>query len=220
METEKGHIKTAKTIILTALGGVAVNALYDIFFKNLIYITGSVFVKFFSFIYSGYLDRLYSRIGAQTDLLLIFPSIVILVSIFLSCFYVGLFFIGKFKFNKLELVKRQILIFNTENGILTLYYSTKFLVVALFFLSFIYVEMTIRLTVNHLAINSIKWRLDVIRPYISQEYSYKLLSEFRLVDNRFKLQNLVTKIEDVGKKNNIELPEFRLYGIKSKYSKQ
>ena len=65
------------------------------------------------------------------------------------------------------------------------------------------------------AVRAIERRVEIIRPYISDIEKHKIISGFRLVDNRVKLQELVKKIDQVADKNNISLPEISLYGIES-----
>lgn len=200
------------------MSAIAVAALWDFFLKDFFYYLGQVFVRSASLFYQGYFDRLYENVGRKVNLILYFPGIVCLVIFLLLPLFLP--FTRYFRFNLREnydhpayaavaISSSKFDTFLSDNRIfLVIFRTLPFLIMSL-----VATDLTLRALTSSNAIVTIETRLEIIRPYISDEDSYKLNSEFRLVNSRKKLQNLIDKIDVIASKNNLVLPATRLYGI-------
>ena len=202
-------------ILIGAIG----SGFWDLFLKDLLFFLGKAFVKFASFIYDGYFDLLYANVGKQTDVLVHFPGVmiflVIIISIVPSALYINSLFSrlenGGYKKEEVnELSKTENILSDRQSRL----FKVVLLVIGIsIFIS--YVNVLIISLSNIKAVNRIEQRIMIIRPYIEEKKYHKLVSQFRLVDNRKLLQSLVNEIEIISKDNNINLPELNLYGIYS-----
>jgi hypothetical protein len=210
------------SLFYVILVGAIGSGLWDLFLKDLLYSAGGLFVNIASSIYDGYFDHLYRDVGKKIDLLLYFPGIALIslaiISPLVMYFYVSIGFsrleialddddddaeLGKFS---------KFLIDQLENHRLRF---ILILVIPFFIFSISILDLYISSLSSTGAVRAIERRVEIIRPYISDIEKHKIISGFRLVDNRVKLQELVKKIDQVADKNNISLPEISLYGIES-----
>lgn len=225
--TEKS-IKFGKmySLFYVILVGAIGSGLWDLFLKDFLYWAGNVFVNIASSFYEGYFDRLYQEVGRQIDIMLYLPGIALFVLIFLSPLL--MFTYISIRFRKIELKFNRSN--NESNGTYEISKAQKLLleqfenhqlrfklilIAPMFLASILFIDTFIVSTSSTKAVREVERRLEIIRPHISDITSYKLASDFRLIDNRQKLQNLVTAIDKIASDFNVILPELRLYGITS-----
>ena len=89
-----------KTLVGVILVGAIGSLLYDIMLKDLFFFFGSIFVKIATFIYSGYVDHIYSEVGKGAIFFQILPAIFIVSFILTSPVY--LYLITKRFYKKIE----------------------------------------------------------------------------------------------------------------------
>jgi hypothetical protein len=89
------------------------------------------------------------------------------------------------------------------------------LIAPMFLMSIMYTGILVKSLTNIAAVNNMERWLTVVRPYIEERDYYKLDSEFRMVNSRHSYQLLVSKVENHALKQSVELPELKLYGIKT-----
>lgn len=206
-------------IFIGAIG----SGLWEVFLRDSLYWAGDFFVKIASSIYDGYFDRLYENVGKKVDILLYLPGII-LTSIILTSPYI------MYEYMSVRLRNVDAIIDDEEcenfepskfvKFAFEQYKSHKIrfkliLLFPMFLISVVFLDVFIVAVSNNSAVMEIERRVEIIRPYISDSESHKIISDFRLVNNRVKLQELLDKIEKVADKSNIVLPEISLYGIES-----
>ena len=218
----KNNIAKIYSLLSVVLVGAIGSEVWDIFLKELIYNLGGLLVKIATSFYKGYFDRLYENVGSQTDILLYIPSVFILGAIiFLPIFfYLKLSTIlrraAKATDENQKIVKQELS--KAQRFILTQAWehSARFkiiLIIPLIFCSIIYTDILIVSVVNNSAVKSVQRRLDIIRPYATEGGYYQLVSNFRMVKSRDSLQKLISDIDTIAIKQNIHLPELKLYGV-------
>lgn len=221
----KGFIYLGSTLVIGALG----SGLWDILFKDFFYWFGGVFVHLASSLHSGYIDRLYERVGTGSSFLLFLPSIFIILFIISIPFFV--YFVYRLRFRSVKQYRRGLSkVAFTQNNELGRVSESEIsnkvevkeikperhlLVFMVLFtiVSISYADLLVTSVVNLNAVNVIERRLDIVRPYISENDYFLLVSESRLIDSRMKAQDLISKFELIASKNNLVLPKFELYGI-------
>jgi len=212
-QSKANKIKSIFSIIfIGALG----SGLWDIFLKDTIYYAGSLIVSLFSSFYDGYFDYLYSGVGYQKDRILYAPGILIFTLVILFPLFVYLRLNRVFRDdlplendNQSELTKNSILDSLINNPVK---FKVVMVSIVLFF-SIIYSSVLISSLSTSRAISVVKQQIEIIRPYVSEKESQHLISKFRLVDNKAKLQALLSEINVISYKSDVKLPTFRLYGI-------
>jgi hypothetical protein len=204
--------------ISSMLSAIAVAALWDFFLRDFIYNLGSFFVTSMSVFYQGYFDTLYEGVGSKFDKILYLPGTFMLVLItFVPILLIFSKSIKKpraYDHEAYRVISRsrfQKFLFEHRNIRLILR-SIIMLVLTLQIFDLCLTSLT-----HTSAILTLERRLEIIRPYITDEESYRLKSEFRLIDNRLKLQTLITKIDDIATLNQVKLPKSRLYGIETRF---
>lgn len=218
----KNNIAKIYSLLSVVLVGAIGSEVWDIFLKELIYNLGGLLVKIATSFYKGYFDRLYENVGSKTDILLYIPSVFILGTIiFLPIFfYLKLSTIlrraAKATDENQKIVKQELS--KAQRFILTQAWehSARFkiiLIIPLIFCSIIYTDILIVSVVNNSAVKSVQRRLDIIRPYATEGGYYQLVSNFRMVKSRDSLQKLISDIDTIAIKQNIHLPELKLYGV-------
>ena len=218
----KNNIAKIYSLLSVVLVGAIGSGVWDIFLKELIYNLGGLLVKIATSFYKGYFDRLYENVGSKTDILLYIPSVFILGTIiFLPIFfYLKLSTIlrraAKATDENQKIVKQELS--KAQRFILTQAWehSARFkiiLIIPLIFCSIIYTDILIVSVVNNSAVKSVQRRLDIIRPYATEGGYYQLVSNFRMVKSRDSLQKLISDIDTIAIKQNIHLPELKLYGV-------
>ena len=207
-------------ILIGAIG----SGVWDLFLKDFIYWLGGILVTITSSFYQGYFDRLYKFVGSQYDQLLYLPSIAIITLIILTPVFFYSFL--TILLNKITSFPKDISanikpLFNKlENYIVntatnrTLFFKIV-LIIPLILSSFLYADLLLVSTTNRTAIRIVQQRLDIIRPYMSENKYYQLVSDFRMVENRERMQKLITNIDQIALEQKIKLPKIKLYGINS-----
>lgn len=214
MSEENTNYWKLKTLAYWLFIGVAGSALWDIFVKDLIYYLGNVFVKTASLIYTGYFDRLYADVGRQPpDFLLYIPGILALTLIISMPF--NYILIKKVRNSRNKRSHPYFAEPPTAGGFSSQHprIFKAFSFILLVGMALIYTDEAIISLSCSKAVRIIQMRLEIIRPYISDHQSQIYLSEFRLINDRQKIQKLIDSINKVAQENNIEMPPIRLYGI-------
>jgi len=205
-------------IIIGAIG----SGIWDLFLRDLIYWFGDVFVKIASSLHQGYFDRLYEDVGKQLDVLLYFPSIFMILILVLSPIifygYITVRFkrIGKTLTNENEEVETD---FNKyEEFIINQFIKHRtrlkiILIIPLIICSIMYIDILIVSVTNIKAVRNVNRRLEIIRPYISENQHHLLISKFRMVEDRDNMQELIVEIEQLANNQKLKLPKLNLYGI-------
>ena len=78
-----------------------------------------------------------------------------------------------------------------------------------------YIDLLIISSTNNRAVSTVERRLDIIRPFISEAKYYRLISNFRMVENRDSMQKLITEIDQIANEQKVKLPKIKLYSITS-----
>ncbi|MEH6464371.1 MAG: hypothetical protein V7771_10725 [Shewanella psychromarinicola] len=212
------------SLFYVILVGAIGSGLWDLFLKDLLFWVGDLFVYIASSIYKGYFDRLYEDVGKQFDALLYLPGLALISVILMSPLVMFSYISIRLRRTEMSLdndeENENPEISKTEHFISNQFENHRFrfkliLIFPMFLISIIFLDLLISSASSNSAVMVVERRLEIIRPYISDNLSYKIASDFRLVDSRLKLQNLIKAIEDVANENNIVLPEIKLYGIES-----
>ena len=223
MDKSKGKQfnKTFTIFSLILLGSIG-SGLWDLFFKDALFFIGEIFVRIAFTIYSGYFDFLYGSVGRQPEPLLIYlPGIAIITVVILLPVF------AYFMINRLysridsklsanndssdgesKISNYIFYIFQHHRNIFKAAY-----IIPLILMSILYTSILIKSSSNINAINSIERRMAIVRPYFAEQKYHELVSQFRLVDSRNALQEIIDDIEVIAKNNDIDLPELNLYGI-------
>ncbi len=208
--------KKATSVFIIILLGAIGSGLWDIFLKDVFYSLGELFVNLATYLYSGYIDTLYNGVGKSRDVLVYLPSIVILTVIISMPL---IFYVFILKINNKDEIKNKTLNKNTiiPKYIESILNNKKKRRIIIFSVSIImsiqYTSIFITQASEAKAIRIIERRLEIIRPYVEENNYYKLWSEFRLIDNKNKLELLLSKTNKIANKNEILLPVVRLLGI-------
>lgn len=209
-KTKSQKLKNLLTVIL--IGAIG-SGLWEIFLKDLVFKLGNFFVNVASLIHSGYIDNLYKDVGKNYSYLEIMPS-VFLTTLFVFLPAFAIIRTRRF-FQKDEVEEKG----NTRfSKFLAYIYQSKrrayiFILIATIPLSIMYTDMLLRQVSSLSASKHVERILEIVKPYINEQKFDLLRSSFRLVNNKEKLETLITEINMIAKNNNIELPQKRLYGI-------
>ncbi|KPZ71199.1 hypothetical protein MTF66_34125 [Pseudoalteromonas sp. 2CM39R] len=211
--------KIIKFIIILLVGGLG-SGVWELFLKDTIFTIGELFVRFFNSFISDYNNSLYENVGSGGEALKVFSSIILLVLLCLIPIFYYIRFCrtwseieesGESKFSEPEE--------NNESNFFELFIEKHPMIVniivffAMLTCSLMYVNLTIQLASETAAVNAIKRRLDIIRPYINENEYFKLYSEYRQIDGIFTLQRLINKTEAIAVEKKVQLPKVNLYGI-------
>jgi hypothetical protein len=220
MSSTESKTNKLKSILWVILIGALGSGLWEVILKDAVFYMGGLLVEFISSFYDGYFDYLYKNVGKQIDMINQIPGITIFVAIL----FMPIFFIIKInniirglELNPTEITESE----HTEKSLITpiLRNHRAFVnVLTIIFLinSMVYTSILIATISTNKAVNVVTRNLEIVRPYISENEYFLLVSRFRLVDNQEKMQTLLDDIEKVSDRNAIKLPEYSLYGIEVK----
>jgi hypothetical protein len=222
MMDKKFAVRKIYSLLSVIFIGAIGSGVWDLFLKDFIYQVGEVLVKIATSFYQGYSDRLYENVGIQFDRLQYLPSLAIIALVIMSPVIVYLSITirlkriskaSKVESDELDANRFEMFIFNQ-----VMEHRTRFKVILIipFILSTIpYVDLLIVSSTNNRAIRIVERRLDIVRPYVSEAKYYQLISNFRMVENRESLQNLINEIDQLAYEQRVKLPELKLYAITS-----
>lgn len=211
----KKLISLISVLFIGALG----SGLWDIFLKKLFFGIGEIFVKLMSNIYSGYIDSLYKNVGRIS-----LSPMELLPSIFITVMIISMPVFSILWINRIYSSKRDYkpnIKTNIDSIITKKIISSKRRVYLLIFFitipfSVFYTDLLIKELSCMTAKSYIERTTEIIRPYISEQEFLILRSEYRQIDNKNKLQNVINQINKFAVKNRIKLPEHDFYGISTK----
>lgn len=205
--------KKIKSLIGVLLIGAVGSLLYDTLLKDFFFLMGSIFVNVATFIYSGYVDHLYSSVGKGDIFFQILPGVVIVVLILTSPYFIYKK-MGRV-FEKYEKPDEQVLNAVIEGDFISKMRkrANVFIFIITIPMLIIYTDMLIRQLSTIKACKKIERNLDIIRPYVSNQEYLILYSDYRKIDNKEKLIDLLDKIDFHAISKKIELPEIKLLGI-------
>jgi len=209
--------KTISILSIIFIGALG-SGLWDIFLKDVAFYLGDLFVRFLSFVFSGYLDFLYKDVGKAGNFLVYLPSILIIVFIIFSPFFIYLTLtqllnkidsgMGVDRPNRKSIMRRV--------GSYTITNRRKALALILLpplLASVLYVEFLIKELAQMSAVRFVERDLEIIRPYVDERKYFKLRSEYRLIDGKDKLEAIIIKMNDIAEHNEVKIPEVKLFGI-------
>lgn len=213
-----GKLKNFLWVIL--LGSIG-SGFWDIFLKDIVFSIGKFFVALFSSFSTDYVNYLYGGVGAGSNYFALVPTFLIffLLGILPIICYLKLRNLlsesNLQTYEELENTEENKLKLESELSEIRKHIKTLKILFAVMsvpiFLS--YVNMIIKLSSEYNACNIVERRLEIIRPYISDNDFYKLNSDFRLINDLQSLQRLINKTQFVAVENDLKLPEFSLYGV-------
>nr|MBC7612936.1 hypothetical protein [Pseudopedobacter sp.] len=199
-------MKSFKTVFGVILLGAIGSGFWELFLRDFLFYLGNIFIKTATFFYSGYVDHLYSEVGNGYSEILIFPCLLIFLLGYAGTLF--LFFKLTKNENKSEsdYIKKIILKLSIEKA--------KFLLVSiLFIMNIFYADLILNSVSNYQACTGIERRLDIIRPYITEDKYNYLVSEYRLIDNKDKLESILTDINKITTKFKLDVKKVKLLGI-------
>ncbi len=199
-------------LVIGALG----SGLWDVLLKDLIYSLGNIFVSIASSLYSGYIDTLYEGVGKQFNFLSYLPGFFIISFLIFAfpfaCLYVYRVSqtISLMKNERVELspLERKIGNFILEKQ----KYLFAAILLPMLFISILYTNSLIKEISQLRAVNYIERAIDIVRPGMTDKQYYQFRSEFRQINSRDKVANLIKGLALVAEQNHLFLPEPKLYG--------
>lgn len=196
-------------LIIGALG----SGLWDLFLKGVFIFLGNSFINLISLFYSGYIDLIYSHVGGGYDFLVVLPTLLL----FLFVILFGVFFLFFYHFRVRRIINGTYE--SSKNRVGQTRYikimTNPFTVWVIMFTAIIlYSDLLIKGATSYTACTTIERNMDIIKPYVSEHEFNLLRSEYRLVNDKTKFKNLVTKINKVADTRHIELPGKVFLGIK------
>lgn len=215
-------------ILIGAIG----SGFWDFFLRDMIYYLGGIFVHFMNFIFAGYTDRLFENVGKQINGLILIPSIfIVTLIIMLPLIMYLLARILRYKIvNSVNTLSEN----NTEKTVIENVPVERFMLwieaIAIkrrrlymiimlmpsIISSIVYTDVLVTEVTNSSAVTQMDRWLDILRPDINENEYYRLISEFRLVDDRKSYQDLVDKVQNYAINVSVKLPELAIYGIETK----
>jgi len=224
--------KTISNRLFTLFGVLLVGAvgsgLWDLILKDVFYNIGSYFVQIVSHFYKGYLDVLYENVGKMNNAFEMLPGLLIITIIILFPFFMGSFAWTKLRnidFKKLELkqdevkqddVKKTSDIFFEKFVLKYLNTRGKIVLFAILLgipISLTYVDVFVTESSNYTAYTYVERCIEIVRPDIENAEYFVLRREFRQIDSRQKLNDLINKLHLITLDSSVKLPKCKLYGI-------
>ena len=80
-------------------------------------------------------------------------------------------------------------------------------------LGLLYSDLLIKVLSTIKACSKIERNLEIARPYITNEEYLLLRSNYRLIDDKKKLADLIKQLEKIGVEKKLDLPEIELLGL-------
>lgn len=213
-ESKKNKLKSTLWVILIGSLG---SGLWEMILKDVAFYFGELLVSFISCFYDGYFDYLYKDVGKQIDLLSQTPGIIIFaVILFMPIFFrimintiIEYLEIEPTENSELERSEKPLTAIILRNHKAFINVATAIFTIN----SILYASILIAALSTSKAVNVVSRNLEILRPYISENEYFHLVSKFRLIDNQEKMQALLDDIKKISDKNKITLPEYSLYGI-------
>ncbi|OOG73131.1 hypothetical protein [Algoriphagus sp. A40] len=202
-----------KTLVGVLIIGAIGSLLYDVLLKDFFFFLGSIFVSVATFIYSGYVDHLYSDVGKGGLFFQVLPAVLIVTIILCSPYYF---------YNKINRVyaKQDSPVLETGGKFNPITYLVQrkkrmnvFISVMGIPIIIIYSDMLIKEVSTIKACRKIERNLDIIRPHIGEKNYHILYSDYRQIDGKSKLIDLINDINIKAKKAEVDLPEINLLGL-------
>lgn len=205
-------IKTISGVIL--IGAIG-SLLYDVLLKDIFFFLGSIFVDGATFISSGYVDYLYKDVGKGSIYFALLPSIFIIVCVLISPYYFYL------KINSIYAKHEQSPQLENKSVVRKpFYYLAKkksrmniFIIIFSIPMVLLYSDLLIKEMSTIKACSKIERNLEIARPYITNKEYLLLRSNYRLIDDKKKLADLIKQLEKIGVEKKIDLPEIELLGL-------
>lgn len=215
-------------ILIGAIG----SGFWDFFLRDMIYYLGGIFVHFMNFIFAGYTDRLFENVGKQINGLILIPSIFIVTLIIMLPLI--MYLLARILRYKIVDSVNTLSENNTEKtvienvpierfmlwiGAIAIKRRRLYMIIMLMpsiISSIVYTDVLVTEVTNSSAVTQMDRWLDILRPDINENEYYRLISEFRLVDDRKSYQDLVDKVQNYAINVSVKLPELAIYGIETK----
>lgn len=215
-------------ILIGAIG----SGFWDFFLRDMIYYLGGIFVHFMNFIFAGYTDRLFENVGKQINGLILIPSIFIVTLIIMLPLI--MYLLARILRYKIVDSVNTLSENNTEKTVIENVPIERFMLwieaIAIkrrrlymiimlmpsIISSIVYTDVLVTEVTNSSAVTQMDRWLDILRPDINENEYYRLISEFRLVDDRKSYQDLVDKVQNYAINVSVKLPELAIYGIETK----
>ncbi|MCK9403986.1 MAG: hypothetical protein M0Q26_11360 [Chitinophagaceae bacterium] len=209
-EVKKG--KKIKNLLSVIVIGAIGSGLWDILLKKVFFQFGNTFVRIVTFFNNNYTDHIYKDIG-KGSIVEIIPFVVIVVSITFAPVFLILRIL-KFYANT-EIPKTNV---SNSAKFFAFVFKTKkravlFILIISLPLQFVYADLLIKELSTIKAIRYIERSLDIIHPFVKESDYIILKSKYKLIDDKQKLIDILTTFKTIAKENNINLPEYHLYGI-------
>lgn len=206
----------SKYLLGLLLVGALGSGLWDVFLKDLIFYLGGVFVKIMSYLYSGYVDYLYSNVGKLYTPLEIIPAVIFIIFIIFSPGF-GLL-LGNTFYHRLKQPDPDKYYNKTSKAISIFNFLTKskrriysIILIITIPISISYTNLLIKEITIIKAVNYIDQTIEIIRPYITESDFISLRSEFRQINNKEKFDKIIFKIKAYASKGGVKLPESVFY---------
>ena len=218
MEVESSKYRKLWSLLSIIFIGTFGSGLWDVLIKDIVYGIGEIFFRLMTVAYSGYVDALYKKVGAQFDAFLYIPSIFIFTIIIFSPFFIYLLLrclyrkidrLNASKGNDTSSFDEKIFkIFVTKRKIVYAVAIGSFVILSLF-----YIDIFIKWYSTNAAVRYVEQSMEIIRPALSEEKYVEMRSKFRQIDNAEKTQAIISDIVSIADNNGHVLPESKLYGI-------
>jgi len=212
MEDESNkNIKKITSVLSIIFIGAVGSGFWDLFLKDMLFFIIDNLFFLINLINNRFIDNIYSRVGSGNELVSIFPSLVIMLGI------IGFLFTVLFIYKQIQHRERSSysvdamankIINNKHLSIIVVY-------IPLMVLILLYSHLAISSFFSYKASSYIDRSIEIIRPYISNAEYYNLRSQYRLINNRKRLEKTLNTLLEISEKESILLPKIRFIGVKS-----
>ena len=196
-------------IIIGAIG----SGLWDVFLKGIVFKLGGLFVRILSYFNKGYIDHLYTNVGSGSIIEFIPSLLIILIIISLPILFI--IRVSKFYYKP---ETNNLINLSISERIINYLFKTKkraytIILIIGIPISFMYADLLIKDYSTIKACRYIDRNIEIIRPYINDSNFIQLRSKFRQIDNKSKLVETLSLINNIAVMNKIYLSQCNLYGV-------